>query len=239
MAQSAPIYPHMASVANPIIQNFLRKNCKDNLSWPIVWLKDDNIQWYTFEITKFCNINTHTTNIPQSVSGKTCYLVDYISNPRIIIPSNKLLLPSINPKYDSSYEYIIDTNTYNSVHINYVWKTNDTLKALEFTTFYVDFTSKSKAESLVSQIYKRPTWKKGLGPKALEKQIEAALDLNCSRYIMGCVNSTGNVNNEIKVNGNAYWFDLDSSQIGRLLAGNAPLNGNFGRFEDFLNELLK
>jgi len=54
---------------------------------------------------------------------------------------------------------------------------------------------------------------------------------------MACVNTKGKVDNNIKEDGNAYWFELNADQVDRLSKGLIPLNGHFGTFQDLLQFL--
>lgn len=225
----------MASCTNPVIQSYLKgRYGKDNLCWPIVWFKDDQIIWYTYERTSKCDTNQPNTNKPSSSSGKNNYFIDYLSNPRNIVPSNAALQPSINMVYNCSYDYILGSE-YNTVDLDYVWKKNERWTALEFTTWYKPFTSTKEAERLISFINRRPSWQGSKGQNALKKQIEAAEDFRC-KYIMGCANADG-VSNKIITEGNAYWFELNMNQLDRLLKGRVPEGASFGTFNQFLNSL--
>lgn len=237
MAQKPPKYPHMASCANPIIQGHLRgKYGNDHVCWPIVWFKNDNILFYTFELIDYCDTNSLYGKRPVSLTSKGCHFVSYTDKPRIINPPEPLLIPSIGNKYDCSYDYITKSE-YRTVDLDYVWEKKNKWTALEFTTWWVPFTSQKEAERLVSTLNRRPTWQSAHGASAMLKQIEAANDLAVSRFIMACVNTRGKVDNDIKTEGNAYWFDLDPDQVKRLSLGQLPQNTNFGSFQDFLKAL--
>ena len=54
---------------------------------------------------------------------------------------------------------------------------------------------------------------------------------------MACVNTRNGVSNDIIVDGNAYWFELNADQVARLSKGLVPRNGHFGKFQDFLQSL--
>ena len=235
MPQNQPIYGDMASCTNPIIQSYIKETYgKDNLCWPIVWLKEDQIIWYTYERTRKCDTNQPSTNKPSSLAGKSSYFVDYLSNPRVMVPLKKELLPSIGPMYNCSYDYI-PTSEYNTVDIDYVWKKTESWVALEFITWHKRFTSVEEAERLISFINRRPSWQGPAAQIAIKKQIDAAKDLGC-KYTMGCVNSEG-VSNKIVTDGNAYWFELNTNQLDRLLNARVPEGAVFGTFKQFLNSL--
>ena len=237
MAQLPPKYGHMASCANPIIQNHLRHQYgSENVCWPIVWIQNNAIQWYTYELTNYCDTNSEHGNRPRSRSGKPNFFVDYLTKPRRIVPNEPLLSSSVSGSYECSYDYITKQSRYVTLDLDYVWRKEDEWLALEFTTFWVPFNTREIAEDKVAKINRRPTWRRSVSPPIL-KQIEAAEDLGCVRYIMGCVNTVVDVSNEIKTDGNAVWFDLDPAQVNRLVRGEVPTNANFDTFRRFLSIL--
>jgi hypothetical protein len=237
MTQVPPKYRHMASCANPVVQNHLRgRYGSENVCWPIVWLKDDAIVFYTFELTQYCDTNSLHGNRPVSLTSKGCHFVSYVDDPRIIEPPESLLVPSIDSKYDCSYDYVTQSE-YVTVDLDYVWQRQGEWFALEFTTWYKRFFSRGEAERLVSMLNRRGSWQSVRGPSAIMNQIEAASDLSVCRFIMACVNTRGQVDNNINTEGNAYWFDLDPSQVRRLVDGKLPENASFGTFGSFLQSL--
>lgn len=237
MTQKAPKYPHMASCANPVIQNHLRsKYGPENVCWPIVWLKNDTIVFYTFELTEYCDTNSLKGKKPVSSSSKGIHFVSYIDEPRIIYPPEPLLLPSIDKSYECSYDYVIRSD-YVTVDLDYVWNKKGQWIALEFTTFWFPFDTRQIAEDKVAKLKRRPSWKSEHRASAMLKQIEASIDLGITRFTMACVNTMGRVDNNINVEGNAYWFNLDFNQVQRLVAGRLPQNADFGTFKSFLQSL--
>ena len=217
MAQNPPKYPHMASCANPIIQGYLRKKYgTKNLCWAIVWLKEDDIAFYTFELNKNCDTNSLKGNRPTGSTNN--YFVSYIDNPRLISQHTVLLVPSINKDYECSYDYITKSGQedYVTVDIDYVWENNIEWRALELTTWYKPFFDRNEAERLISMMNRRPSWNSIYGATALLKQIEAAKNLGIEKYIMACVNVKKGVSNDIIEDGNAYWFELTAIQVSRL-----------------------
>ena len=237
MAQKPPKYPHMASCANPVIQSYLRNNYgSEHVCWPIVWLRGNHVQFYTFELTDYCDTNSASGRRPVSLSSKGCHFVSYIDTPRAIVPPEPLLIPSIASQYECSYDYVIRSD-YATVDLDYVWERDDTWFALEVTTWWKPFFSQSEAERLIPTMSRRPSWASIHGGSAILKQIEAAGDLGISRFIMACVNTRGGVDNDLDVEGNAYWFDLSPAQVSRLLASRLPQNANYGSFAELLKDL--
>jgi hypothetical protein len=229
----------MASCANPVIQSYLRNTYgTKKLCWAIVWLKDNDIAFYTFELNKYCDTNSLTGKRPTGTTKNT-YFVSYVDDPRFTSPQEPLLLPSLDKDYNCSYEYITKSGQtdYVTVDLDYVWKRNGGWHALELTTWYVPFSDQEEAERLISTMNRRPSWNSPHGAAALLKQIEAVEDLRVAKYIMGCVNTKKGVSNDIKVNGNAYWFELTPNQVARLGKGTHPDNGHFGTFHEFLQSL--
>jgi hypothetical protein len=240
MSQKPPKYPHMSSCANPIIQSHLRTTYgSHNLCWPIVWVdnKNDNIDYYTYELTDYCDTNSIQGNKPISKSGRINHFVDYTSKPRVIVPPNLRLIPSIDAKYECSYDYIIKQSEHYTIDLDYVWKKSNSWIALELTTFWVQFNNRNVAEDKVSKMNRRPTWQGSRGSTAMLKQVEAAKDLGINRFIMACVNTIDKVSNNLNTAGNAYWFDLDENQIKNIASGTIPSNATFGTFGQFLNSL--
>ncbi len=238
MQQAEPLHPNVTAHVNPIILDYLRNTYGDiNVCWPIVWLIGNQPQWYTFELTNHCNANLENGNRPNSISGLNRYFIDYTSNPRRIIPHNPQLIPSIAPEYTCSYDYMIEQGAgFGTVDINFVWRRDNQWHALDLTTFYRPFTNRTEAERIIGYLRRRPTWR--FGVQAINSQIDAAQDLGCVRYIMGCVNTLSrNVSDRINTNGNAYWFPLNTNNVQNILNRRAPDNAIYGTFQDFLNDL--
>jgi hypothetical protein len=234
MVQTPPKYSEMASRGNPIVESTLNSRYgENNVCWPICWWKDGTIQWYTYERNMYYKINSIAGNRPSSISGKPNYFMDYAATPRIISPKEPRLIPALESQYSCSYDYIV-TSPYSTVDLDYVWMKDDHWYALELTTWWVPFISQQKAEYLMTTMNRRPSWQGS--NNSLIKQIEGAQDLNC-HYIFGCVNTLDRVSNNLKTEGNAYWFDLNKDQVDRLTRGLIPQHAHFGTFHEFIISL--
>jgi len=112
----------MTSTSNPfVVDSLVKKFGRENICWPLVWSAAGDIAWYTYERSKFNDVNAGSTNHPKSSVGKQAYFVDYVNTPRIISPENPELIPSVDAKFDCSYEYVVGSN-YSTVDLDYVWK---------------------------------------------------------------------------------------------------------------------
>ena len=121
MPQVPPKYPGMSSCANPIIQGHLRQRYgSDNICWAIIWMKEDEILFYTYELTKYCDTNSLSGNRPISIGSRKSYFVDYTASTRVIVPHEELLIPSIKDCYECSYDYI-PLSEFNTVDLDYIW----------------------------------------------------------------------------------------------------------------------
>ena len=114
-----------------------------------------------------------------------------------------------------------------------MWKKEEEWRALEFTTFNMEFTSKQRAEQLISTIARRPSFST-TGAIALTRIVESADDLSAAAHMVA-VNTMSGVNREYRLDGNAYWFPLSLRQIDRLVNGNSPEFGQFGTVAQFLD----
>lgn len=234
-AQAKPTYGYMTSVPNQTIKNHLiTKYGLNNTIWPIVLIKDDNINAYIYEKSSFNDINSEDDRRPSSNSGKSSYFIDYTSNPRKIIPSNPMFNNFIDPKFSCSYEYMIDSPDYSTVDIDYVWNNNKRWIGIETTTFYMEFHSKTRAEELIGYMHRRQSWQGPAGPHGMEKIVQACNDLNVELYLV-CVNVISKGSTIFKEDGNVYWFKLTNDQIKRLFDGKKPIDGKFDNFQNFLS----
>jgi hypothetical protein len=237
MAQMAPNYPFMTSQVNDIfVKPLIGKYGFANVVWPIAIIKEEKIASYIYELSDICKINDNKDSRPTSKSGIGNYFVDYANSPRSISPAIKGLEPLIEEKYSCSYEFVLQSNVYSSVDIDYAWFNKDNWKAVELTTVFMPLTSQKEAERLVGMFNRRPSWKGQNGPHAIRKLIDASNDLNLD-YYMVVVNSEKGVSNQLVTTGNAFWFKLNHANIDRILAGQAPNESTFGSFNDLINWL--
>jgi len=236
MAQTTPNYPHMTSLSNRIVlEKLIEKYGYENIVWPLVWMEGEPTMWYTYERIDLSDVNSKGDSRPVSKSGLSSHFVDYLSNPREIVPANPALNESVDLKYKCSYEYVIGSK-YATVDIDYAWLKDGSWRGLEFTTFWKDFSSRAIVEDLTIKMNRRPSWQGQAGAHGIRKLIEAANDLGIEYYLVG-VNTTGGVSNNIKTDGNYFSFRLTHEAIDNILAGRLPDGYNFGKFSEFLDWL--
>lgn len=237
MAQMKPNYPHMTSSVNDVFINpLIEKYGNENVIWPIVFIKDDAIHSYLYEVNADNSLNTQEDNRPISNSDKTSFFADYTSDPRILTPESKELSAVIDEDNTCCYDFSLKSDEFNTVDLDYVWQTSDGWKAIELTTLWMPLSSKKEAERLVKMFKRRPSWKGAKGPHGIRRLIQASSDLNLD-YWMICVNSKKGVSNDLVTDGNVFGFPLTDSNIDRILKGEAPENSRFGSFAKFLDWL--
>jgi hypothetical protein len=237
--QNKPKYPHVTSIANPVIVNALeRKYGTKNVIWPIVLIEGERIIGYLYERNDQNAVNAERDHRPISKAGLPSFFLDYTTMPRRIIPAASFLEPFMAPEYRCSYDYITssDNSLYSTVDLDYVWANGESWKGMELTTFKVEFVDREKAEKLIRKLHKRPSWQGPEGPHGLRKIVETSGDLGIDLF-MACVNTVGGVSNQYKTDGNVYWFPLNLNQINRLVNGELPDNARFDSFSAFLQWL--
>lgn len=234
--QTKPKYPHVTSIANPVIVHALeRKYGTKNVIWPIVLIEGEQIIGYLYERNDRNPVNAEQDCRPISKANLPSYFLDYTTMPRRIIPAPQFLKPFMKPEYRCSYDYITNS-PYSTVDLDYVWLPGSEWKGLELTTFWVEFKNRKTAEELIKKLHKRPSWQGPKGAHGLHKIVEASGDLGIDLF-MACVNTVGKVSNQFKTDGNVYWFPLSHDQIDRLKAGCLPVGASFDSFSAFLQWL--
>ena len=232
--QMNPNYPYMTSGVNNIFTEPLIEGYGlNNVIWPIVLIRSNNIHSYLYEVNGQCNINSQTDNRPSSHSNLTNFFVDYTEDPRSIIPPSDELIELISDNYNTSYEAVVKSDNFNSVDLDYAWKIGDKWKAMEFTTLWMPLKNKAEAERLIKMFVRRPSWRGPNGPHGIRTLINASIDLKID-YWMVCANSVKGVSNDLVTDGNAFWFPLNHENIDRILKGFAPVNSEFGTFEELI-----
>lgn len=235
--QMFPNYQYMTSVGNKhIVQPLIDKYGFRNVIWPIVIIKDNAVELYIYEKNLAFDLNNENDNRPVSSTNLGSYFIDYTTDPRIILPPFTELDPFVSNTFKCSYDFILTRSDYASVDIDYAWLTPNGWKAIEATTVWMPLSNKQEAERLVRMFTKRPSWQGSNGPHGIRKLISAVNDLSLN-YYMVVVNSVNKVSNDIKTNGNAFWFRLTDLNIDRILSGYAPENSLFGTYNDFLEWL--
>jgi len=235
--QMNPNYPYMTSGVNNIFtEPLIERYGLNNVIWPIVLIRNNNIHSYLYEVNGQCNINAQTDNRPLSQAGLVNFYADYTVDPRSIIPSLDELNELISDNYNTSYQAVIKSENFNSVDLDYAWKIGERWKAMEFTTLWMPLKNKQEAERLIKMFVRRPSWRGPNGPHGIRSLINASADLQIN-YWMVCANSVVGVSNELVTGGNAFWFPLNHENINRIMGGHAPANSEFGTFEDLISWL--
>jgi len=208
----------------------------ENVVWPIVIIENNKRLFYAYEINQLFDLNHESDNRPISSEGLADIFIDYASNPSRIVPSSEMLLPFIKKDFNCSYDFILTTDKYASVDIDYVWKTSVNWKGLELTTVWVPLKNEVESERLVKMFNRRPSWQGVNGPHGLRKLIDACADLKID-YYLAVVNSINKVSNDLRIEGNAYWFPLTHENVSRIIANEAPNNALFGTFNELIEWL--
>ena len=237
-AQMIPNYQFMTSLGSEYLtQPLIEKYEFENVIWPIVLIENNTISGYIYEINQLFKLNHEDDNRPTSISRKPSYLIDYVSKPRRILPNSNDLKPFIAEQFNCSYDFILTSEKFATVDIDYAWKTQQgNWKGLELTTVWMPLNTRLEAERLVKMFTRRPSWRGAAGPHGLRKLINAATDLNI-QYYMAVVNSINKVSNNLNTDGNAFWFPLTHANVERILANTPPANSNFGTFKELIEWL--
>jgi hypothetical protein len=235
--QMIPNYPYMTSGVNNIFSKpLIERYGLQNVIWPIVLISENQIHSYLYEVNEKTNINSQNDNRPDSQAQLINFYIDYTKDPRSIIPPSNELIELISDNYNTSYEAIVKSKEFNSVDLDYAWKTGVGWKAMEFTTLWMPLKNKREAERLIKMFVRRPSWKGTHGPHGIRILINASDDLQMN-YWMVCANSVKGVSNELVTDGNAFWFQLNHENIDRIINGYAPAYSEFGTFEDLISWL--
>ena len=235
-SQVNPTYPFATGKPEqPVLKELISKYKIPNILWPLILSRDGETQTYLYERNDQNRVNSLKDVRPVSSSDLSSYFIDYLASPRFVKPYHPVLARFVADKYDCSYDYITDplNKRFSTVDMDYVWDRGNGFRGFEFTTFYMKFTSRSRAEALVRKINRRPSWKGPGGAAALRKIVEGAKDLNID-YYMVCANTMEGVGSPIRTSGNVYLFHLDDAQIDLLHRGNPPSDAKFLSFPKFL-----
>lgn len=232
MAQTPPKYPHMTSLSNDFISDFLvNKFGFNNVVWTIVWMHAGELSAYLYERNGLSSINHPDDMRPISLTDLKNVFIDFTEEfPNSMVREAP---PMLSGKYSNSYEYVLESKTDSTVDLDYVWYDGQHWKGIELTTWYIAFDNEATALRLIKTINRRPSWKGVNRAHGTKKIVYAAQDLSVT-FFMLCVNSKKGVSNDIIEDGNALLFPLDIENIELLLNGKEPQNYKFGK----LNELL-
>mgnify|MGYP003296450901 CR=1 FL=1 len=180
-------------------------------------------------------INFEMDNRPVSRTHLLSYYLNYTKTPRESLPPEKLFDEFLAPQYTCSYDYIVNSS-FSTVDLDYVWYNGSNYKGFELTTFFVDFSSHSKALDLISKMNRRPSWQGANGAHAFHRIVDSAMDLGVDYYLV-CANTVSKVGSELKTNGNICMFQLTHRQVDLIESGRAPENSMFMSFGEFLQWL--
>lgn len=236
MSQANPTYGYATGKSEePIIDFLVKKYGFSNVTWPIVLIENDKTIAYLYEKNEKNKINVEMDSRPGSKSHLFSYYLNYTKKPHSSVPEVEFLKPFIQERYSCSYDYI-KKSPFSTVDLDYVWYNGSSYKGFELTTFYMDLYSHNRANYLISQMRKRPSWKGPKGAHAFHKIVESAEDLGVDYYVV-CANTIDKVGSALKTNGNVCLFSLSHEQIDLIQSGNVPNNTEFMTFSDFLNWL--
>lgn len=243
MIPNPPAYPD-ATQAPPdfILRHLNQRYNPENVVWPTIVSVAATGQTvaYVYDRNQRNRINSGGDNRPVSRQGIPNVFLDYTANPRVLPPSApQILAPMISRPHNRIYEFMVDAQSnrgHTAADIDFAWNTGQQWRGMEFTTFFVEFTTEAEAQRLISMMNRRPSWQGDQGPVAMQSIIRAGADLNL-QLVMVCVNTIGKATNRYRVDGNAYWFPLDANQLQRLRRGIAPVDASFGTVQQMLNAL--
>lgn len=242
MQYQRPTYPEATGRAPRfLVERLVEKYGAENMVWPVILgnRQGDNATIaYIYERNYQNQINSAQDTRPTSNRGVPNVFLDYLSRERQLPQDAPQELTALfGSAFNRSYDYIQEQGeTLFTVDIDLMWNREEEWRALEFTTYHNQFTTLQRAESLISTMYRRPSWRTGEGAVALHRIVEAAEDLNADLRMVA-VNTTQGINESYRTDGNAYWFPLSHSQIERLANGQVPENGRFGTVARFLDAL--
>lgn len=237
MAQKKPSYPMATgNCEKPIVDKLYQKYGKSNVSWPIVLIKDEHTVAYLYEKNKKNTINLEMNSRPGSKSHLLSYYLNYTSSPRYYLPNDINLSALIKEEYTCSYDYILRSNNYYTVDLDYVWYTGTKFKGFELTTFWVEFSSLDIALSVISKMNRRKSWQGKNGAKAFHKIVDSAQDLGVDYYLV-CANTVDEVGSMLKTDGNVCVIKMTHDNVVLLENGNKPNDVTFMSFAEFLEWL--
>lgn len=215
--------------------------------WPIVWFEsqNQNLKAVTFEVNNKNKVNRHVNashKLLDSISipiyktkyNKTENTYELLKG--IIDESYNFIKDSTEHKFNNSHEYIENNNrNLNTIDIDYLWISDNKIRGLEVSTFFVPMEDRKTAERLVqSFVDKRCKYNFKI------KQFE--LLSKCNDIFKDSTINMVFLNNkkctiEIVEGYNAIWFPLDNKQIERMRLGKLPNRMQFDTLEKFINIL--
>lgn len=234
MTNTGISYPDALGKIEPEIADILKENYQvENVTNIICAYRIYEVDPFVY-IIEDNRLNNKAKSFPPSKKEIPFSKVDLKLNEKLISPSIKELEFLKNTNITQLSEFFRrDGHDFISVDLDYVFLTNTGWKGFEFTTFYMPFTNKEKAERLVSTLKRRPSWRGQEGAIALRKIVASSMDLNVDFYFIAA-NTTGKeIGSPINTDGNCLIFKLDYEQISRLEKGDKPTECKFGKFRDF------
>ena len=236
MAQTNPSYSSATGKSEkPIIDVLIKKYGFSNVTWPIVLIENDKTIAYLYEKNSKNTINLEMDSRPGSKAHLLSYYLNYMKNPRESLPQEEFFQQFLKPEYTCSYDYIVNS-PFSTVDLDYVWYNGRNYEGFELTTFWVEFSSHTKALNLISKMNRRPSWQGSEGAHAFHRIVDSAVDLGVDYYLV-CANTVSKVGSDLKTNGNVCVFQLTHRQVDLLQNGCPPENSRFMTFDDFLKWL--
>jgi len=239
MSQTTPSYLYATGKAEkPIVDALISKYGVRAVTWPIALSQRTTgaTVAYLYERNATNQINAEGDDRPKSSSGLPEYFIDYTSTPRVCEPRATYLEPFIDVGLQNSYEHILQQEVHSTVDLDYVWRTGESFKGFELTTFWVEFVDKAAAAGVVSKMNRRPSWQGPNGAHAMHKIADAAADLSVD-YYLACANTLGKVGTDLKIDGNVLLFPMTHHGIETLSKGKVPADSVFLTFDRFLEWL--
>lgn len=243
MVQQNYKYMAMAKGKHEKIYSILKEKYDNNMIWPILWYKNDNLKFVTFEINDDDNTNEEV-NIDSEIldciiENIPVYKVDYrLDENRITVLKgnsiNSIVQASSNNMFNSSHEYItsvLNTDNYKTIDIDYLWVRDGQAFGIEVSTFYMIMDSLERATYLMEQsINKRIT---------LHRQLNNLLNNPFNaRMVMAFFNQDKNIGGTALLdNSNVIAFKINEENI--ILVGNKKLPKEiyFNSIDNFLSQL--
>ncbi len=243
MTQPGPRYPNMSIATHRVIVSKLVEKYGHEVCWPVIWYDPANlrINAVTFEVNKLNQLNQNLIPGSKVISqvNLDIFKINYLTDPHVISILKGTQVPDYiqeagSALYSQSYDYITSVKDgFNTIDIDYLWHSNGSNEALEVSTFFVSMDNKPKADYLVGKFVENRAARAGAHQFRLLVKAASAFG---ARMKMVFVNTIGRTN-EIRAEGNAFWFPLDFEQADRLHNGQMPNRENFGTLKEFLADL--
>lgn len=244
--QPRPTYPGMTTVqSQDIIQHLIAKYGNENISWPVIFYRSDNLQplWLTFEVNEKNTTNAGISS-PFFQNGQLPeFSIDYLLSERQVMPLTDYPWPNppgdeiIKGQHASTYSYVMGRNnkSFNTIDIDYVWRTrNLQYFGLELSTFWVPMNNVDRARGLVEKFIERRAAVRNAHQFRMLAQVAQMQQISLDLVF---VNVKGKESNEILTDGNVFVIPIDADTAGRLHQGCFPTRYQFLSFREWLSTL--